>query len=146
MTTVAYDHKNKTISVDGRITVNDTIVCDDYDKTIDDGNRIFFFCGKVSDYGRLISADNGAIELDVDACALCVFGGEVYRCSVNQDGRFEQVRLTHSSAIGRGDEVALTAMDYGATSKEAVIHASKRTTSTGGKIRTYDIANGRWID
>lgn len=145
MTTVAYNYKDRQISVDGRLTVNDTIVCDDYDKTIDDGNRIFFFCGKVSDYTRLIAADNGSIELDVEASALMLHCGDVYHCCVNNEGKFEQVLLTYSAAIGRGDEVALTAMDFGATSKEAVIHASKRTTSTGGTIRTFDIERGEWV-
>jgi len=145
MTTVAYNHNHKHIAVDGRLIVNDTIVCDDYEKYIEDSGRIFFFCGKVADYHRLINADNGAIELDVDCAALMVHCGEVYQCCVNSDGRYEQVRLTYNASIGRGDEVALTAMDFGASAKEAVEHAGKRTTSTGGKIRVYDIKKGEFI-
>lgn len=146
MTTVAYNHKDKQIAVDSRIIINDQIVSDDFEKFIIDGERMFFFCGKVCDYSKLIEADNGRVfDADVNATAIMIYAGEAYHCVINEKGRFEQLRIQYDFCLGRGDEVALTAMDYGATAKEAVEHAGKRTTSTGGKIRVYDIESAKFI-
>lgn len=145
MTTVAYNHKDGQICVDGRLIVNDTIVCDDYRKFIQDGDCLFFFCGRVCDYQKIVDCYNGDKINDIDAASIMIRNGEAFHCTVNRDGNIELVKLTYNASIGRGDEVALTAMDFGATAKQAVKHASKRTTSTGGRLRVYDLKLGKFI-
>lgn len=145
MTTVAYNHKDGQICVDGRLIVNDTIVCDNYEKYIKDGDCIFFFCGRVCDYQKIVDCYNGDRITGIDAASIMVKDSKAYHCTVNSDGAVELVYLTYDAAIGRGDEVALTALDFGATVKQAVQHAAKRTTSTGGELRVYDLKLGEFI-
>lgn len=146
MTTVAYNHRDNTISVDGMITANGTVLVLDYEKYLYDKGNLFFFCGRVCDYEKLISLYNGNDESGIEAGAILICNSIAHLVSVSSNGELEVLKLTYSHAIGRGDEVALTAMDYGATSREAVEAAARRTTTTGGKIRTYDITKARFLD
>lgn len=48
-------------------------------------------------------------------------------------------------AIGSGEDHALTAMDMGATAKEAVEFAAKRDSKTGGLIRAFDPKKNKYV-
>ena len=146
MTTVAYNHKDKQVCIDSLLVVNSTIVCDHYDKSIEEDGCIFFLCGSVADYRKLVDCYKGANYQGIDAAAIMVKDGVAYHCCAGSDGFINIIELNYSTAIGRGDEVAITAMDYGASALEAVEHASKRTTSTGGKLRVYDLLSGEFAD
>ena len=67
-------------------------------------------------------------------------GGELFYIT-SDDESFSKQKLDPSKpyATGSGQHHALTAMDMGATAKEAVKMAIMRDTNSGGRIRTYKI-------
>jgi len=138
MTTIAY--KDGTISVDSRMTRGDTILDDNYNKihTVD-GVR-FIICGTVSDLESLIAAYFGAEVLDTIAlAAIIVQDNRVYDFQV-QEGKVYKLDITGQVwAVGSGEDHAFTAMDLGASTKQAIKLAAKRDVNTGGKIRTIQV-------
>ena len=147
MTTIAYKHKDKQIAVDSRVTCGGVIMSDEAVKYEYHDAALFFFAGEKGDIRKLVDVYNGGkAEGEVNCIAFVFVDGVVRRVNVGDDGLLQSSTVDYDSSIGRGDEVALTAMDYGASAKEAVEHAGKRTTSTGGITRVYDIKSARFID
>lgn len=147
MTTIAYNHKDQHIAVDSRVACGDLILTDEGVKFRYDKANLFFFTGKLGDCEKLIESFNcGFIDGGADCAAFAVFNGEVYWVNTDEKGYLQKTLIEHNCCLGRGDEVALTAMDYGATAKGAVEQAAKRTTSTGGLIRVYDIKTAKFLD
>lgn len=139
MTTVAYNHKDKQIAVDSRLTCGDLIVSDKAEKFTYDKGSLFFFSGFSCDTKKLIDAYNGAdVAGDIGAGAIVVSNGTVSLVTF-EDRQIMITSLGYDYAIGRGDEFAISAMSLGLNVKQAVEHSAKHMTSTGGKIHLYDI-------
>lgn len=147
MTTIAY--KEGIIAYDGRAALGDgTIFTDNKDKHEESRGVHYFYAGEI----HLLKHITGwwedreyvpnlpervrigrAFILDTDKTLYTIvfeppIGLIAYKIDPKQIW-----------AIGSGCDHALTAMDMGATAKEAVKMAMLRDTGTGGKIRTFKI-------
>jgi 20S proteasome alpha/beta subunit len=142
VTTIAY--KGGIVACDGRITSGSLIEDDDREKMIEREGVRFFMTGATADYDMLIAGYLGerVVPQPVDACSLVFRNGALTCVGVDEDLRIweAQVPLGKPYAMGSGRTFALTAMDMGATAYQAVEMAAKRDTSTGGTIRTYEVA------
>ena len=140
MTTIAY--KDRIIAYDSRICSDNTISDDSFEKRIIRDNVSFFMCGSICDYDLFIEAyfsENFKASRLVNVGAFIVSDGVLYEGSFAEDGFFwkSKLRLNNFHAIGTGVDHALTAMDMGASAKEAIKWAMKRDCKTGGRIRIY---------
>jgi len=148
MTTIVYDHKNKQIAVDSRVSRDGVICTDEGVKFLHDDSGVWFFCGKNCDKALLVEYFEGKdLELLPEAWAIYAKNnGEVYLRSVN-DGRVPEESLTEfSEAIGSGEPFALAALDHGKSAKEAVEYAMTRDTGTGGKVHVFDVGAMEFLD
>lgn len=148
MTTIAW--KDGVVAYDSRVAAGGTIQTDDFDKAYRDSKTglIFVACGTssgivpmVEDYmagRREPSTDYPCSALiihpDGHISTFCRYKDEDYWTRAVLVGPLERC-----GAMGSGTDHALTAMDMGASAKEAVKMAVKRDTNTGGKIRTIRI-------
>ncbi len=73
-----------------------------------------------------------------------IYDGNLWEASFCPETGFWKAPVSPKEprTLGSGGCYALTAMDMGATAKEAVKMAMKRDTGTGGRVRTYKL-NGR---
>ena len=130
------------MAYDGLATIGSLITDEDYDKKISIGNTHFFLAGITGDFPDFIKAYLTEEEPDRQLEVHCfVWNGELLKCAGMEDGDrgifSYTIPLTRPFAIGSGQHFALTAMDMGATAKEAVKMAAKRDVGTGGRIRTF---------
>lgn len=140
MTTIVYDHKNKLIATDGRISCGGVISTDQAEKRIVKEEVAFYFCGKVCDEQLFMEGFFGKKITEVPECrALVVDGLTAYLCEFNNDCILEKCPLTYNESIGSGREFALSAMDFGKNAKEAVEYACTRDLYSGGLIRVYEV-------
>lgn len=140
MTTIAY--RDYIIAYDGLTTAGSLITDEDYDKKISIGNTHFFLAGTTGDFPEFVKSYLAEEEPERDLDVECfIWNGEVLKCSGVEDEEIFSYIIPLSSpfAIGSGQHFALTAMDMGATAKEAVKMAAKRDVGTGGRIRTFKI-------
>lgn len=144
MTTIAYCSKTKQIAIDSRVTGGDQIHSDEYEKFADVGHGIWFFSGSVLDYTLIMNEVGkpsvGRVEASdqiADYAALYCSEQSVYSI-YNSDGKHCVELLQFSDACGTGTPYALTALDMGATAKQAVEMAMRRDTKTGGKVHVFD--------
>lgn len=148
MTTIVYDHKNKQIAIDSRLTKGGTtIISDDHIKWIKNDVGLWFFCGDVCDQDLFMSYhDKELVKQDVTlACsAFLVINKTVYSVYM-EGGYFCKIELTHSDCKGSGELLALSALDFGKTAKESIDYAMTRDMFTGGYIHVYDIENEKFI-
>lgn len=145
MTTIVYDHKNKLIACDSRVTGDSIIKSDEEIKYRYCGAAIFFLAGAISDHQLLIDAYNGASVEKCESNAVFVVDGVVRFCGVD-DGKFWSEELNFNNAIGSGFKFALAALDFGMDVKGAVEYAARRDFYTGGKVHVYDIASCRFLE
>jgi len=143
MTTIAYNPKEGVIACDSRQSQGDTIISDNSNKHIVEKGVHFFMSGNVPDQQPLIDL---YFKRDVDIPfshfsinAIVVDGGKVYKLGVNGETGLWKCPADHIEALGSGADHALTAMDMGATAKEAIKWAIKRDSRSGGRIRTFKI-------
>ncbi len=119
-----------------------TIVDDNYDKHQKSKGVHFFLTGATCSHKNLIAAYHGeGLESKESATALVLDKGELYLAIFNKG---ENISICPEDtnrimALGSGEDHALTAMDMGATAKEAIKWAMKRDTGTGGRIRTFKL-------
>lgn len=142
MTTIAY--KDGIIAYDSRAVSGTVIVDDNRDKKTVAGKVVCFCSGAQADIEKFLAAYNSQeTPKSCDIQALVVDQGILYCASYDdaaEDGFWrEEIRLDMSYALGSGARYAFTAMDMGATAREAVKMAAKRDASTGGRIRTYKL-------
>ena len=141
MTTIAY--KDGIIAYDSRSTAGSMIIDDDRDKKTVDGERVLFCAGAAADINKFLTAySTGEKPESCDIHALVVDKGVLFVASYDdkEDGFWkEEINPKKHCAIGSGTRYAITAMDMGASAKEAVKWAMKRDTGTGGRIRTYSV-------
>ena len=141
MTTIAY--KDGVIAYDSQLTngSGDTITDDNYDKHRLVKNVHFFMSGGACDYDKFIGAYFGDDEdPEIDIAAIIVDDGKVYSSSTKTNGKLWKLEITEMIySIGSGSDHAITAMDLGCNSVQAVKMAIKRDTFTGGKIRRFKL-------
>jgi len=140
MTTIVYDHKNKLIATDGRISCGGVISTDQAEKRVVKNEVAFYFCGKVCDEQLFMEGFFGKKITEVPECkALVVEDESVYLCIFNDECILEKCPLTYNETIGSGGDFALSAMDFGKNVEEAVEYACTRDLYSGGQIRVYEI-------
>ncbi len=145
MTTIVYDHKNKQIAVDSRLTADNLIVTDESIKFKENDKGLWFFTGSRADEEDLaalnhndkpdVKPDCSAFLVTNKECKLVTFNGDYVAVSTNE----------YSHAIGSGGDFALAALDFGKSAKDAVKYAKTRDSGTGGKVHVYDIEKGEFI-
>ena len=140
MTTIAY--KDGVIAYDSRASRGDTIQSDTREKSVVKDGVTFICCGNFHEVEEFIDiwfgGDKKKNELNV---AALVIDKESVIWYVTCDDEFTRCRIltAEPQALGSGTFHALTAMDMGATAKEAVKMAMKRDPYTGGEIRTIKV-------
>lgn len=145
MTTLAY--KNGIIAYDSYLTAGETIVDLNYDKHHKFNKYHFFLSGTTWLYPGFIDSFIAGENLvgpekkgNVSGFVVCP-NNFLWEAAIGTREMFwfEKVSLKVPRAFGTGDLHALTAMDMGASAREAVKMATKRDIYTGGKIRTFNI-------
>jgi hypothetical protein len=140
MTTIAYHHKDKQVAVDGRITSHGLTKCDTYDKTIKNEIGLWVVCGTAADIPYLCKLKhNDLVDPIPDCSAFLIKEGKCFDVYVNKDGYCEYFEMTFNDTKGSGGELALAAMDFGKSAKEAVNYAKTRDIYTGGRVRVFDV-------
>lgn len=149
MTTIAYDHKEKLLAIDGRLSADNKILQEDFQKWHKDDNDYWFFCGLNSDEQRMIDAfksgDISDKNWDVEVSAFLVSDGEVYHCVIDDKGKPIKSLCTYNDALGTGADFALSAMDHGKTATDAVRYAMTRDMCSGGNITGFDVSRMEFI-
>ena len=141
MTTVVY--KDGIIACDSLATASWTIADPDCDKRVTRDGVTFVFCGRPDQYDEFMDAyfsETKEIHKN-NECAAIVFDGEkVWFAGIADERVFKyHIKKGKTYAIGSGQDHAWTAMDMGASAKEAVRIAAKRDAATGGKVRTVKV-------
>ena len=138
MTTIT--HKDGIVAYDSRLTSGTSISSEVSNKRHSSRGVEFFMCGSTADHKQFIDAyfDGRSPRKELDVTAIIVDSGSVYKAGAG-DGELWVQPAVDPCAIGSGSQHAITAMDMGATAKEAVKWAMKRDTGTGGRIRTFKI-------
>ena len=140
MTTLAYHHESKVVACDSRIVNHGLIKSDSFNKTIKNEFGLWLFCGSASDIKDLcILQHNDHVNVIPDCSAFLVVDGNCFDVIVNKEGYCEYFQLTHNDSKGSGSELALAAMDFGKSAREAVNYAKTRDIYTGGRVRVFDV-------
>tara|TARA_R110000850_G_scaffold72879_2_gene160051 strand:+ start:415 stop:852 length:438 start_codon:yes stop_codon:yes gene_type:complete len=145
MTTIVYDHKNKQIACDSRLTGGTLIVSDKIEKFKPNDKGMWFFAGAKSDESQIMQLEhNDKPEVKPDCSALLVKDKKCHLVTFNGDYcSISENEYNHS--IGSGGEFALAALDFGDSAKEAVEYAITKDSASGGKVHVYDIEKGEFI-
>lgn len=139
MTTIAYHHKSKMIAYDSRLTINDSIVTDSFDKMFVRGNRKFIMCGKdLSDVNKAVMSFPDAVDITTNPYGLLIEGGIVF-CVMWNNGEVSTFPIEYDFTCGSGEAHAITALDLGFGAHKAVEMAAKRDVGTGGIIRSFQV-------
>lgn len=148
MTTIVYCHKTKQIACDSRVTAGCTIADDSAEKFKFHNDEMWFFAGAVPDVSLLMDVHEKKTKAsNVDCWAIVASAGGVFSRGFDRErGRYMPYELLYSWAIGSGTDHALTAIDMGATAKEAVEIAMKRDCNSGGKIWVFDCVTIEFIE
>ena len=137
MTTIAYNHKDKEIAYDSRVTKGRFIATDNQNKRISSKGVDFFLSG---DNNCILQVVDNWPEINdgIDCCGFVVVEGVVKWLSSggNWSGLDD---CEYSEAAGSGEDYAITAMDLGCSAKDAVKMAAKRDCGTGGKINVFKV-------
>lgn len=150
MTTLAYSRKENVIAVDSRMTSDDIVQSDKFEKWLTgESGDIYFIVGCVSDAKRLMEAvESGCDEMDdtnaVQANLVRVSGEP---CIIGVDSGFlfyDKLDDAEFRALGTGQHFALAALDLGKTAKQAVEYAMTRDIYSGGKVVQYDLTRQRF--
>lgn len=142
MTTIAY--KNGIVAYDSRVSADNLIQDDDYEKHIVRDGIHFFVCGATEDWQKFVESYCASTnpERNLDVSALIFHGGDLFKSSIEktQDGfRIwkSPIRLESHISIGSGRDFAIAFMDAGMSAYDAVVATTKRDMWTGGTIRSY---------
>lgn len=145
MTTIAYHHQDQQIAVDSRLTSDDAILDDNYNKIVINELGTWVLAGCISEYELFITlkpGDNAGRHLDSQA--FLIRDGKVFLV-LNTDGRYSESPVTYNDAQGCGYRFAIAAMDFGKSAKEAVEYAMTRDIYTGGNVQVVDVKTGEVI-
>lgn len=138
MTTVVYNHKEKEIGIDSRTTVGLQIECDDTIKMREKDGIKFFLCGDVADIEMIVDCYPDNVTNEVNAHGFIIVNKEV-KFIYCEGLIIKHTRQDNSYAVGSGSSYALSALDFGKTTREAIKYAATRDAGTGGKIRIYKV-------
>ena len=141
MTTIAYNHKDKEIAVDGRETCAGQIVSDIANKVITSNGIGYVSCGDTFQIKQLIhNLENDVISnCDLNAELFFFDKGVAYRAGQEAGDKPFKSEMTCNRATGTGGDFAWAAMDFGKTAKQAVEYAKTRDIYTGGKVRVIKV-------
>jgi len=144
MTTIIYDHKNKEVAVDSRVSSGMYIVSDDHNKTVRNEYGLWILSGSLADSAEMITLGHNHSVRDPsnlpDAGAFLLSGGKCYAVYIEESGYCKHIPLEYSDSMGSGATAAMGALDHGSTAKQAVKYASTRDAATGGKIRVFKLS------
>jgi len=138
MTTIAYNHKDKQIAVDSRVSSGTLINTDKYNKAYKIGDCLVILAGSLSDIGTFVS-EFPKIQTAVDCVGFCIDNKLVYNISVDEQGKLHKSLVKFNDAEGSGYAFAIAAMDFGKSAKDAIKYATTRDIGTGGRIRVYNV-------
>lgn len=148
MTTIVYDHKNKQIACDSRITKGGTtIISDEGVKYLKNDIGLWFFTGDLCDEEGFIDCYGKEKEqqpVTFNSSAFLVIDKKVYSVYMD-DGYFCKLPLNHNDCKGSGELLALSALDFNCSAKDAVEYTKNRDVFTGGKVHVYDIEKEEFI-
>lgn len=146
MTTIIYDHKNKQIAVDSRMsTASGTISDNNKDKTFINNKGLWFLSGQVSDHKDLVLLKhNEKCDVTPNCEAILLKCGKAYLVFVS-DSYCSYEELTCNNSIGTGAKFAISALDFGNSAKEAVEYAITKDCYSGGKVRVFNL-DGEEVD
>lgn len=146
MTTIAYD--GRYIAVDSRLTEDNRICHDDFNKVVESNDYYFFMAGNLALYTHFTNCfiDGTLFEKkgSVQAVGYRKKDKKVFDIRSNE-GQIDMCEINYKEALGSGMHYAIAAMDLGSSAVQAVKIASKRDTYTGGKIRCFDTHSGKFI-
>ena len=138
MTTVVYNHEEKEIGIDSRVTSGNFIESDDYIKMIEANGIKFFLCGEVAGMEMIVRNYPDDLEFETNSHGFLLKDGVI--TYLYTDGlKIREITQNNSLSVGSGSEWALAALDMGKTTEEAIKYAMTRDNSTGGKIRIYKL-------
>ena len=140
MTTITY--KDRIVAYDSRAKAVESITSDNREKRFTINKVYFCMCGAPSDFKVFFRVyfEGGEIESHLEAAGLAWDGVKLFHVGhANKHCYSSPLDLSEPWACGSGEDYAITAMDMGATAKEAIKWAMKRDTGTGGRIRTFKI-------
>ena len=140
MTTIIYSHEHQEVAFDSRASCGRDIATDDYNKLYKVGGAKFVVAGSVSDIEILLAmyADE-TIRAIPEVEAIMVEGGRVYQVSPTEEGELRFTPVTFNIGAGSGYQWALSALDHGATPRQAVKYATTKDSASGGKIRVIKV-------
>lgn len=145
MTTIAWD--GDILAVDSQITEGDTIVDNDCQKIWKEvaGFKAVTACGDWASIQDLIllvqdAAPKDLLKTRAGFSEITLVGlaknGRLFQYHWNPKGEVYQCEVRYPSAWGSGYAYALSALDFGKTSREAVKYASTRDLYTNNNIKT----------
>lgn len=144
MTTIAYNHRDREIAVDSRVSLDNMILTDESFKMIERSGVKFFTAGKSCDYDLMIDGYFGLdIKLIPECSMIAIDNGVVYLVSANNDAVICKAKMECNVTLGSGECFALAAMDFGKTAAEAVEYAKTRDPFTGGKVNVFSVDSPR---
>lgn len=144
MTCVVYS--KGVMAADGRETYKDIITSDTSKKIhrLPDG-ALLGIAGSSAGAARMLNAVQKATKTDrvlpdvsfkgVEAIFVAPSGG----VWMYENCTWQKIKKSYVAVIGSGYTVAATALEYGATAKEAVKAACRRISSCGGRILTLKV-------
>lgn len=138
MTTIAYNHKDKQVAVDSRMTANEIVVNDAANKFIINDLGVWFFAGSGCDFKEMSLLSHGDKSRDLECLAMLIIDGIVYGVDTG-DGLCSYTEYLHDSAFGSGAHFALASMDHGKSAEDAVKYAMTRDIYSGGKVNVFDV-------
>ena len=133
MTTIAYNHKDKEIAVDGQATSGNTVVSTSTKKLHRITHGWAAFAGELGcvEGHDVVNLD----RIQGEIIGLVMYDtGQVFEVHINATGRVHMYKLTTDYAVGSGREYALGALYAGASAKDAVKAAIKYDIYSSGKI------------
>lgn len=146
MTTIAFD--GRYIACDSRISQDSRIVDDSCKKYIDTEGWVFFMAGNIAIQKDFVNCflSGGVFDKKghVGSLGFSKKDSKVYDFN-HSEGQFDLCEIYHKEALGSGMLHAISAMDFGKSAVEAVMHAATRDMYTGGIIRCFDTHTGKFI-
>lgn len=149
MTTIAIDEH--TLAIDGLVTENGTILSYDYTKVLEKDNFLFAVCGSMGTIEHIADwyitgARPAEFPVNTVNCAVVVDREKQSIVSVSSDCPYPYMvyqegvsYLKSMYAEGSGRELALGAMEAGASAIKAVQIAAKYDNCTGGWVKEYKL-------
>ena len=147
MTTIVYDHKNKAIAIDSRVTSAGQIMDDSAVKFIfKPDDSVWFYSGRPIDMRAAMnifdSYENQCIKAPknrIEFSSFIAFAGCAYYCYYSSSNEYVMEKATHNDGFGSGGIYALCAVNMGKSADEAVEFAKSMDIYSGGKVHVFSV-------